>query len=107
MTDRPPFGGGGHRRVAASPCVLVEGASFEGTRLVESEPNAAEFSSAPELHVAFVNKAEHKDAGGATMPVPIYITPSREKLLMEIQLPCRDEPATWILAGVALFLSTE
>lgn len=44
----------------------------------------------------------------AWMPVPVYSSQEREKLVVELQLPLRDpaEQTKWTLAGVALVLAT-
>lgn len=44
----------------------------------------------------------------AWMPVPVYDSQDREKLIVELQLPLRDpgEQTKWTLAGVALILAT-
>ena len=85
----------------------LQGAGFQGSKLVESAPNAPEFTPAPAMHVAFVEKKKGRDDDAEKLQVPVYLDPSREKLLMEVVLPSRDDPSNWILAGVALFLSTE
>jgi hypothetical protein len=43
-------------------------------------------------------------AGGSksgTVAVPLYLSDSREALLTELQLPCAEGAARWILAGLA------
>lgn len=54
------------------------------------------------------------DASGAAMPypawmpVPVYNSQERDKLVAELQLPLRDpaEQTKWTLAGVALILAS-
>ena len=40
----------------------LQGAGFQGSKLVESAPNAPEFTPAPAMHVAFIEKKKGRDA---------------------------------------------
>lgn len=97
-----------------SPCILsnllLQGANFAGGGLQESAPEAMEVTPTPEVTIGFVpidaaDTYRQREAVG----IPVYLNPSREDLLMELQMPMdrEDEHDKWILSGVALFLSGE
>ena len=41
------------------------------------------------------------DSKAGTVVVPLYLSDTREALLTELQLPCVEGAARWILAGLA------
>ena len=95
------------------PCILssllLQGATFQNG-LQESAPEGSELTPTPDVCIGFVaSKARDTYDADAAVTVPIYLTPSREDFLMEVQMPMsqRNEQDRWILAGVALFLTEE
>ncbi len=105
-----------NRRLKADcplPCVLsnllLQGAAFAGS-LRESAPEASEMTPTPEVTIGFVPLGS-KDVYEADMAVtvPVYLSPSREDHLTELQMPIaeRNDYDKWILSGVALFLNEE
>lgn len=103
----------GRLRDCPLPCtltgLLLQGATFHGV-LRESAPEAAELTPVPDVVLGFVplQTRETYDSASA-VTVPIYLTPSREDLLSELQMPlgAANEQDRWILSGVALFLREE
>ena len=103
------------RRLAAScplPCtlcnLLLQGADFHSNALQESSPEAAEMTTTPPVCIGFVAiTAEDTYAADASVTIPIYLSPTREEVLTELQMPIKNggDQSKWILAGVALFLS--
>lgn len=122
--------GGGRGKAAAMPksltyidspltCILssllLQGASFH-QQLQESRPDASELCGAPNVTIGFVDKSDHTPiyAAGTAVSIPVYLTPTREEFLMELQMPIqpgaggqRDDAHKWVMAGVALFLTEE
>jgi hypothetical protein len=95
------------------PCILsgllLQGAGFNNT-LQESAPEASELVPVPEVTIGFVSiKTQEVYSARSAVTIPVYLTPSREEFLMELQMPMpqSDEHDRWILAGVALFLSED
>jgi dynein heavy chain 2 len=96
------------------PCILsgllLQGATFHNNTLQESAPEASELTPTSDVCIGFVAKAARDtyDAEVA-VAVPIYLTPSREDFLTELQMPInnRGDQDRWILSGVALFLSED
>jgi len=107
----------GARRIGGTggcplPCTLsnlyLQGATFQSSALHESAPEAAEIGLTPPVCIGFVpiTKDDTYRADEA-VSVPIYLSPTREDFLMELQMPIKgnDQQNHWILTGIALFLS--
>ncbi|KAJ3088912.1 Cytoplasmic dynein 2 heavy chain 1 [Quaeritorhiza haematococci] len=91
--------------VASIEGLYLQGCNFDGVRLSEASANDPSFVPAPVCHVAWVSKAANHNDGH--LEVPLYATPSREQLVATLQLPSSSgDSAQWILAGVALLIST-
>lgn len=94
--------------------LLLQGAGFH-QYLQESRPDANELSGAPNVTIGFVDKQDHTPiyTPETACGIPVYLTPTREDLLMELQMPIQpgghkeDAAHKWIMAGVALFLTEE
>jgi hypothetical protein len=93
------------------PCtltnMLLQGADFHSGSLQESAPEAAEMASTPPVCVGFVaTSAEDTYRADEAVTIPIYLSPSREDIVADLQMPIRGEDANrWVLSGVALFLT--
>lgn len=89
--------------------LFVESADIDRHVLQEVEPTAPELARAPGLYLCFVPIREPEPyRGSETLKIPVYYSPSRENLLVDISIPITsiDEKNKWILAGVAFFLSS-
>ena len=92
--------------------LMLQGAGFDGEQLVPSAAEAAELVSVPVMCISWVAKAGDggQDAGGSSRDralVPLYYSLSRERLLVQVNVPSGGRSAKWTVAGVALFLSDE
>lgn len=96
------------------PCLLnnllLQGATFSNNQLQESSPEGSELIPINEVSIGFVLKTSRDtyEADDA-VSVPVYLTPSREDFLMELQMPMgnRGDQDRWILTGLAIFLSED
>ena len=87
--------------------LVLQGAAFSGT-LKESTTDASEMAQAPTVCIGFVPKdAPDTYSSDQAMSVPIYLSPTRETFLTELQMPVDGAQERWVLAGVALFLSED
>lgn len=94
--------------------LFLQGASFHRV-LQESRPEANEISQAPVVTIGFIDKTDAQSYSNNedVVPIPVYLTPTREDFLMALDMPIPSDVGThdptqkWILAGVALFLSEE
>ena len=98
------------------PCTLsglyLQGATFHGGTLRESASDENEISSAPNAMVGFVASAgDDRDVSqferSKTIGIPLYLSPNREELLVELRMPIDGEYDRWVLAGVAIFMSED
>lgn len=94
------------------PCVLsglqLQGAMFHNGALQESPAESAVMATTPEVAVGFVPiKARETYESDMAVMIPVYLTPTREDHLTELQMPLQapEDHDKWILSGVALFLS--
>ncbi|KAL2914266.1 hypothetical protein HK105_206212 [Polyrhizophydium stewartii] len=85
--------------------MLLQGCNFNGERLSESSSNDPIFVAVPVCHMGWVPEASIKLLG--KLEVPLYVNPSRERIVATLMVPGVDDSAPWILAGVAFFLSPE
>ncbi|KAJ3098912.1 Cytoplasmic dynein 2 heavy chain 1 [Phlyctochytrium planicorne] len=81
--------------------LLLQGCSFDGLRLSESSTDDPSYQKAPICYIAWVPKGENSHS---RIDIPLYLTPTRERLVGFLQIPGTDDKSTWILAGVAFFL---
>ncbi|CAM9144871.1 unnamed protein product [Heterosigma akashiwo] len=83
----------------------LQGASFGGSCLHETAPNAPEVTDVPPVSLAFIKNDEPEPySKGEALAVPLYHSLNREKMLVEVSMPFDDEESKWVLAGTALFL---
>lgn len=81
--------------------LLMQGASFDGTQLVQLGSNDDIYSEVPPFQLGWIKKDSlsvknyHK--------VPLYSTTSREKKLADLSVAC-IEAEPWILAGLAIYV---
>ena len=91
--------------------LLLQGATYEDNRLSLSGAGASELCSMNACTLAFVEDTagDHKKKSGSSgkLDVPLYFSPTREKLLAPISISVGSQSEDWIIAGVALFLNPE
>ncbi|KAJ3022561.1 Cytoplasmic dynein 2 heavy chain 1 [Thoreauomyces humboldtii] len=86
--------------------LLLQGCTFNGKRLSESQAEDPTFVQAPLCKVTWVAKNAPQSLKGA-LEVPMYTGSRREKLVCNVSMPVDGDADAWILAGVALFLKDE
>lgn len=91
--------------------LLLQGALFHNSSLVESTPEVSEIMSAPLVQIGFTSNEDTKEVSSVrsdmNVSIPVYYNPSREQFLMELLVPGNGDSDKWILAGTALFLSED
>nr|BBC28429.1 cytoplasmic dynein 1b heavy chain [Yamagishiella unicocca] len=95
----------------AAPVVLLggmimQGATFDGSRLSPVTAEAPAFRAIPPMCMVWLPK-DAPFAYSSYMEAPLYMTSERSKLLSRVQLPVSgpEEMDSWTLAGLSLFLS--
>lgn len=85
----------------------LEGCSFDGTRLMESQRDSPSVSTIPPCVVAWVTKESPSPYNLAEcISLPLYYSSDRYKLVTCLDVPSgsRSNKMQWIQSGVALFL---
>lgn len=101
------------RKICPLPCqlsgLLLQGAAFPAGALRETSSDASELTPAPNVYMGFVLADDDDARSDIALAVPLYLSPSRESLLLELHMPVSDpeDKDRWILAGVALFLNDD
>ena len=97
----------GHSLAATVEGLLVQGAAMDGRRLTALAADAPSAAPVPAVRFVWCPKSKPLPTA-AYLPAPLYRGADRQKVLFEVQLPLAPgEPAdAWVLAGVALFVSS-
>lgn len=87
--------------------LLLQGAEFTGGDLQIPQPDATEMTTTPSVCIGFVPiTSPDTYPAESSVTIPIYLSPTREDVLTELQMPIREgDQNRWILSGVALFLT--
>jgi dynein heavy chain 2 len=85
--------------------LYIQGCKFDGSIMYESSVDDPIFSKVPTFKMAWVSNDYKEDTDCAI--IPVYVDPTRERLVTNLPVPCGGNASPWILAGVALFLSVE
>eukprot|EP00736_Rhodelphis_marinus_P001173 Rmarinus@m.17616 len=85
--------------------LLIQSALISGGVLSECGPNSPPVTEVPPCFFQWIPQ-EKPDPYPAksTLPIPIYESTSRERLLTEVKVPCSSSPHGWIVRAVAMFL---
>lgn len=86
--------------------LLIQGASFEGSRLTALDADAPVSRAVPTVTLAWV-PADAAPVYPHALRAPLYLTADRARVLTEVSLPIAtpEEAPQWVLAGVALLLA--
>lgn len=90
--------------------LLLQGCSFDNSKITEAHASAAEVLSAGPCTLAWIPAdatSPFYEPNTATVDVPVYQNLLREKLITVLSMPCTGTKDKWLLAGIALFLSEE
>ena len=99
-------------RISSAVCsvsvegLAIEGALFEGTRLVECKRDSPMSSPVPQCTVAWIRVGEMVPQHDC-IECPIYYSPDREKLVSCLAVPCSGTPREWVLRSVAFVLKDQ
>jgi dynein heavy chain 2 len=92
--------------------LLLQGASFSGTNgvfLQDASSEGSELIPVQPVTIAFIEDTQknNKISAHNNVLIPVYISPTREDYIMEIEMPSPSDVNNdkWILAGVAMFLA--
>lgn len=83
--------------------LIMQGAEMSGTQLKETSRDAPEIVPMPPLVIGYSKVALSCKMN--SLQLPVYRDATRRQFLFEIQLPIKEDADTWILSGVAIFLT--
>ncbi|TPX70937.1 hypothetical protein SpCBS45565_g01524 [Spizellomyces sp. 'palustris'] len=86
--------------------LLLQGCTFDGSRLSEARAEDPTFVQAPICNLAWAPKST-PPVYKAVIEVPLYLEATREKGVCRVSVPCEGHGDGWLLAGVAFFLKSE
>lgn len=93
--------------------LMIQGCGFDGESITDLSPDAPTLSEVPMCELAWVSpkhlgKKDHSscDQDQSMIGVPIYFATDRQRLLVELDIPCSSEPSKYILTGLAMFVDT-
>ncbi|KAJ3052007.1 hypothetical protein HK097_006986 [Rhizophlyctis rosea] len=86
----------------AAEGLFVQGCNFDGSRLSETGPDDPVSGTVPICHLAWMPTTFTLTN---RITLPLYQTPTREKMVASLMVPCQDDGSTWVLAGASFFLS--
>lgn len=81
--------------------LLIQGCSFDGSRLLEATSNDPIFTTVPNFYLGWIEQESYIMKN--KFEIPVYSNPSREQKVFSLTVPC-DDPTPWVLAGVACFV---
>uniref|UniRef100_A0A287A3H7 Dynein cytoplasmic 2 heavy chain 1 n=1 Tax=Sus scrofa TaxID=9823 RepID=A0A287A3H7_PIG len=88
--------------------LLLEGCSFDGNRLSENQHDSPSVSSVLPCFMGWIPQ----DAYGPYSPdecisLPVYTSAERDRVVINIDIPCGGSQDQWIQCGAALFLKNQ
>ena len=85
--------------------LLLQGALFSGNDVALPDEHSPELVKVSDCMVAFLPKEEEKPYDvDDTVALPLYCDTRRERLLLELDIPCKGDPNKVIMSSAALFL---
>eukprot|EP00002_Diphylleia_rotans_P017833 TRINITY_DN345_c0_g1_i5.p1 TRINITY_DN345_c0_g1~~TRINITY_DN345_c0_g1_i5.p1 ORF type:complete len:2631 (-),score=563.81 TRINITY_DN345_c0_g1_i5:572-7306(-) len=85
--------------------LLMQGATLSSGTLADATVDTNSLIPTPNCYLAWIDQNAAKSSSGTrTVPLPVYETVTREKLVTEFHAPCGETTAKWILTGTALFV---
>ncbi|CAG2190736.1 DNCH2 [Mytilus edulis] len=88
--------------------LLMEGCSFDGSRLSENQRDSPSVSGIPPCVIGWIPK-DSPDAYSLddTISIPIYTSNERDRIVAKMEVPCGGNKNVWLQCGAALFLKTQ
>lgn len=86
----------------------LEGCSFDGNRLSENQHDSPSVSAVPPCYMAWIpQNASGPYSPEECIPLPVYTSAERVRVVTNIDVPCGGNPDQWIQCGAALFLKQQ
>ncbi|XP_069679211.1 cytoplasmic dynein 2 heavy chain 1 isoform X2 [Periplaneta americana] len=95
----------GARLPVTLTALQLEGATFDGLRLLPNGADSPSIALAPHCTVAWMPKENAQVYHpGEMISLPLYYTASREKVVTSLDVPCAGDQDKWVQTGAAFFL---
>ncbi|XP_051782842.1 cytoplasmic dynein 2 heavy chain 1 isoform X2 [Erpetoichthys calabaricus] len=86
----------------------LEGCSFDGNRLSESQHDSPSVSAVPPCYMAWISQDAHGSySSGDCISLPLYSSAERLRVVTNVDVPCGGNTEHWIQCGAALFLKQQ
>uniref|UniRef100_A0A8C6EAF8 Dynein cytoplasmic 2 heavy chain 1 n=1 Tax=Moschus moschiferus TaxID=68415 RepID=A0A8C6EAF8_MOSMO len=88
--------------------LLLEGCSFDGNRLSENEHDSPSVSSVLPCFMGWIPQAAYGPySPDECISLPVYTSAERDRVVININIPCGGNQDQWIQCGAALFLKNQ
>uniref|UniRef100_A0AC11C6V9 Dynein cytoplasmic 2 heavy chain 1 n=1 Tax=Ovis aries TaxID=9940 RepID=A0AC11C6V9_SHEEP len=88
--------------------LLLEGCSFDGNRLCENQHDSPSVSSVLPCFMGWIPQAAYGPySPDECISLPIYTSAERDRVVININIPCGGNQDQWIQCGAALFLKNQ
>uniref|UniRef100_A0A8C9DBD6 Dynein cytoplasmic 2 heavy chain 1 n=1 Tax=Panthera leo TaxID=9689 RepID=A0A8C9DBD6_PANLE len=88
--------------------LLLEGCSFDGSRLAENQHDSPSVSPVLPCCVGWIPQGAYGPySPDECISLPVYTSAERDRVVTNIDVPCGGSPDRWIQCGAALFLKNQ
>uniref|UniRef100_A0A673TLY6 Dynein cytoplasmic 2 heavy chain 1 n=1 Tax=Suricata suricatta TaxID=37032 RepID=A0A673TLY6_SURSU len=88
--------------------LLLEGCSFDGSRLSENQHDSPSVSPVPTCCVGWICQGAYGPySPEECISLPVYTSAERDRVVTNIDVPCGGSPDQWVQCGAALFLKNQ
>ncbi|KAK3801155.1 hypothetical protein RRG08_006872 [Elysia crispata] len=85
--------------------LMLEGCTFDGSRLSENQRDSPSVASIPPCVISWIPKDSPDPYGlDETISLPIYYSSTRDRIVTRLDVPCGGNIDQWLQSGAALFL---
>uniref|UniRef100_A0A3Q1N3R0 Dynein cytoplasmic 2 heavy chain 1 n=3 Tax=Bos TaxID=9903 RepID=A0A3Q1N3R0_BOVIN len=88
--------------------LLLEGCSFDGNRLCENQHDSPSVSSVLPCFMGWIPQAAYGPySPDECISLPVYTSAERDRVVINVSIPCGGNQDQWIQCGAALFLKNQ
>ncbi|CAL1541204.1 unnamed protein product [Lymnaea stagnalis] len=88
--------------------LMIEGCTFDGSRLSENQRDSPTVAAIPPCTVSWIPKDSTDPYGiEETISLPIYYSSTRDRIVIRLDVPCGGNVDQWLQTGAALFLKND
>ncbi|XP_035681617.1 cytoplasmic dynein 2 heavy chain 1-like [Branchiostoma floridae] len=88
--------------------LMLEGCSFNGSRLSENQRDSPSVCIVPNFTVAWIDsKGADPYPEEEVIQLPLYFSADRDRIVNQVKVPCGGNQDQWVQCGAALFLKSQ